>query len=94
MCNPFRVSHDPYVGNYLVASRDIAPLEVVLTDKPAVVAPQSKPLCLACLREVDTESGAMFKTECGVIMCGEEKCSGKMEKEGMSKGTTCEKMLS
>ena len=97
MCNPFVVSHDSYVGNFLVASRDIAPMEVVFTDRPAVVAPQSKPLCLVCLREVDREEDSAEKTTeeaeaaaaafqckggCGVWMCGQKGCSGEMDPEG------------
>ena len=75
--------HDPYVGRYLRACRDIAPLETVFTDIPAVVAPQSKPLCLRCLREVDPEGNAQTcKGGCGMLMCGEDGCDGVMDEEG------------
>ena len=31
-CFPIRVEHNPEVGRFLVASRDLAPLDVVLAD--------------------------------------------------------------
>jgi len=48
----FEVKHRPEVGRYLVASRDIQPLEVILEDDPAVFGPNNNtgPVCLACLR--------------------------------------------
>ena len=40
------------VGRYMVAKRDLEPGEVIFTDKPAVIGPDSNsiPLCLVCWR--------------------------------------------
>jgi hypothetical protein len=48
---PLEVRRNSTVGRYIVASRAVKPLEMVLKDYPAVVATQSKPACLVCLRQ-------------------------------------------
>ena len=54
-CLPFKVAYSPDVGRYLVASRDIKPLELVLWDTAAAVGPaaDSVPVCLECFSKVD-----------------------------------------
>ena len=54
-CLPFKVTYSPQVGRYLVASRDIKPLELVLWDTAAAVGPaaDSVPVCLECFSKVD-----------------------------------------
>lgn len=54
-CLPFKVAYSPQVGRYLVASRDIKPLELVLWDMAAAVGPgaDSVPVCLECFSNVD-----------------------------------------
>jgi len=48
----FRIANISGKGSCLLATRDIAPLEIILADKPAVVAPNhsSQPVCLGCLK--------------------------------------------
>ena len=50
-----QVCYTPEVGRHLVASRDIAPLELVLWDTAVVVGPcaDSVPVCLECMDKVD-----------------------------------------
>ncbi len=55
MCLPFEVHENETLGRFLIASRDIEPLEIVLRDIPAVLAPQSRPVCLICLRSVTNQ---------------------------------------
>ena len=54
-CLPFRVAYSDTVGRYLVASRDIKPLELVLWDTAAALGPcaDSVPVCLECGDKVD-----------------------------------------
>ena len=54
-CLPFRVAFSDTVGRYLVASRDIKPLELVLWDTAAATGPcaDSVPVCLECGDKVD-----------------------------------------
>ncbi len=44
------------VGRYVEATRDIAPLEVIMEDEPAVYGPEhdTVPVCLECLERYDT----------------------------------------
>ena len=35
-----------------MAARDIAPLEIILQDKAAVVAPEQDDVCLECLKDL------------------------------------------
>ncbi len=43
------------VGRYVVATRDIEPLELILVDTPAIYGPNhdSVPACMECLLPVD-----------------------------------------
>ena len=54
-----QVQHSPTVGRFLVASRDIQPLELVLWDKAAAVGPgaDTLPVCLECFRKVEGREG-------------------------------------
>ncbi len=58
----FSVGRHPVVGRFARATRDIAPLEVALAERPAVVFPQTRhgPVCLVCLRR---EGGGRDKTQ-------------------------------
>jgi len=74
-CLPFKVCHSPEVGRYLVASRDIKPLELVLWDRAAAVGPgaDALPVCLECFGKVD---GSFLCPKCQFPLCG-TKCVGK-----------------
>ncbi len=64
ICLPFRVGRDKTKGRHFLATRDIAPLELVLTDRPSVVGPPTvtKPTCLGCL---DPLTQLMFRSHMG-----------------------------
>lgn len=67
-CYPFIVKTSSKVGRYVVASRDIAPCEVILRENPAVVGPYTPttPLCLTCFRTVDM---TYLCPDCNLPMC-------------------------
>ena len=50
-----QVSYSPDVGRYLVAARDIKPLELVIWDAADAMGPSadSVPVCLECFAKVD-----------------------------------------
>ena len=54
ICLPYKVCKSEIFGRYFVATRDIEPLELILSDKPAVIIPtkQEYPGCIQCLRQV------------------------------------------
>ena len=43
------------MGRYIIATRDLKPGELILTESPIVIGPQavSPPVCLACYKPVD-----------------------------------------
>ena len=49
---PWRVDSLPNCGRVLIATRDIAPFELVLADTAFVMAPNDLPVCLGCLGQV------------------------------------------
>ena len=49
---PWRVDSLPNCGRVLIATRDIAPFELVLADTALVMAPNDLPVCLGCLGQV------------------------------------------
>jgi len=73
-CFPFKVMRRPEVGRYVVATRDVAPSEIILEENPAVFGPEhdTPPVCLECLTAVD---GSFTCAKCGLPLCGEECAS-------------------
>ena len=86
-CFPFMVEQRPEVGRFVVAVRDIEPLELVMWDNAACLGPRMgcPPCCLQCLKRTD---GKFFCPECGWPMCGEQ-CS-KVRNFGQNKYTNLE----
>jgi len=72
-CFPFMVEQREGVGRYVVAVRDIEPLELVMWDSAAALGPRMgcAPCCLQCLKPVD---GSYFCQVCSWPVCN-EKCS-------------------
>ncbi|XP_040575619.1 SET domain-containing protein SmydA-8 isoform X1 [Lepeophtheirus salmonis] len=70
-CFPFIVRKSKSFGRYMIAARDINPLELILSEQPAVVGPYSKKLpgCLNCFRLVDD---SYHCSKCGVPVCDKE----------------------
>ena len=48
----YDIGKSPEVGRYMLAKRDLEPGEVIFTDQPAVIGPDSSslPLCTVCWR--------------------------------------------
>merc|ERR1719273_2079917 len=70
-------------GRYLVATRDISPLELVMTDQPCVVGPPVTP-CQGCqvpLCSSSCQAGPRHKTECQVF----QRMDVKMELDDLNK---------
>ena len=63
----------------MVACRDIDPLELILSEHPAVVGPYSKTSlgCLQCLRRVD---GSYTCPDCGLPVCDAECAAGDLHR--------------
>jgi len=74
-----KVKFSADVGRYLVASRDIKPLELVLWDTAVAVGPcaDSVPVCLECFAKVD---GTYFCPKCKFPLCGEKCVDKKLHK--------------
>ena len=51
----FQVCSSPDLGRYLVATRDLKPGELVISETPLVLGPQAVtiPICLACYKPAD-----------------------------------------
>ena len=49
---PWRVDSLPHCGRVLIATRDIAPFELVLADSALALVPNDVPVCLGCLGQV------------------------------------------
>lgn len=73
---PFMVTEVTGKGTCLFAIRDIDPLEIILSDRPAVVAPNhtTPPVCLGCLQIVD---GSSVCPGCSYPVCSVE-CSNSV----------------
>lgn len=74
------VNSDPcvFLGfRFMVAARDINPLELILIEEPAVVGPYSKSSigCLQCFKKVD---GTYRCRRCQFPMCGDVCASGRL----------------
>jgi len=56
-CLPFTIARCPDKGRYVVATRDIEPLEVIIEDQAASLGPKqlTRPVCLSCLAPVSGE---------------------------------------
>jgi len=71
-CCAFKVcsSSDQTMGRYIIATRDLKPGELILTESPLAIGPPAvtPPLCLACYKPVD---GRYRCPKCGWPMCNE-----------------------
>ena len=49
---PFAVKESKKVGRYMVATRDLKPGEMIISETPLVIGPQAVtiPVCLACYK--------------------------------------------
>ena len=73
-CSPFKIVSSPGVGRHLVATRDISPGEVILTEVPITCGPKqyTAPVCLGCHKFVPLSGYRCPR--CDWPMC-DEKCA-------------------
>ena len=72
------------VGRYVIATRDIEPLEPILVDYPAAFGPNhdTSPACLECLLPVNEENVHLCEL-CGLPLCSPStSCGIKRSSEG------------
>lgn len=51
VCRPFEVRSSPELGKYLIASRDLSPGDVIISEHPLIVGPKlhsEQPICVGC----------------------------------------------
>jgi len=79
VCMPFTVRVQEGLGRYVVATRDIAAMEVILEDTPAVLGPnyETEAVCVECLGRVN---GSVLCHLCNLPMCSEECRDGPRHK--------------
>ena len=78
-CFPFMVEQKEGVGRFVVAVRDIEPLELIMWDNAAAIGPKmgGPPVCLQCLKPVD---GSYRCENCKWPMCNKKCADGKVHK--------------
>ena len=79
-CQPFRLKYGEK-GRYLIATRDIKPLQLIMTDQPCVVGPPAKtvPVCLECLAPLTPSSPPC--PGCSVPLCSPSCFSGPLHQQ-------------
>jgi len=72
-CRPFIVKRNPVVGRYLVASRNIHPLETILCEAPFCVGPSRErvPVCVECLQVVVEVEESGRCSGCNLPLCSQ-----------------------
>ena len=70
------------VGKYLVATRDISPLDLILVDYPVAFGPNhdTAPVCLECLLPIN-ENSVCNCPSCGLPLCSKSSCREQRELE-------------
>ena len=78
-CFPFMVEQKEGVGRYVVATRDIEPLELVMWDNAAALGPRMgcSPACLQCLKPAD---GSFRCGNCNWPVCDQKCADGNAHK--------------
>ena len=71
MCLPYKISFTNEKGRIVVATRDIKPLELIMSDEPFVIGPsrQQQIVCVECLVPVD---GNIRCKDCNFPLCHPE----------------------
>ena len=79
VCLPFTIRYSETMGHYMVATRDIKQMELILREEPVMVGPYlrpDQPHCVQCFKLV---RGAGFEwcERCGFPVCGDQCSSGQ-----------------
>lgn len=79
-CFPFLIKRSPKKGRFMVATRDIEPLEMILWEKPAVIGPYTKDAagCLQCFKQMTTQRAC---SQCGLPVCSPKCEQGRLHQE-------------
>lgn len=80
-CHAWEIGHDPDLGRYLLATRDLAPGDAILSETPLVWGPSihaNQRLCVGCGRqcgEIDVRCGKCYWPAC------QPDCEGLFDKK-------------
>ncbi len=80
-CLPIRVKETDSVGRFLVATRDLEPLDLILSD---IARPSGPPhddtiVCLTCYTPVpEPEGKRSICTNCGLAFCSTQCCKDEI----------------
>ncbi|EDW66288.2 SET domain-containing protein SmydA-8 isoform X2 [Drosophila virilis] len=77
----FRVAHSELFGRYLVANRQLAAGELLITEQPLAIGPcvSCEPVCLGCYRPVQLTAQQYRCAGCGWPLCG-ASCRGMQQR--------------
>ncbi|XP_064539705.1 SET domain-containing protein SmydA-8 isoform X2 [Drosophila montana] len=77
----FRVAHSELFGRYLVANRQLAAGELLITEQPLAIGPcvSCEPVCLGCYRPVQLTVQQYRCPGCGWPLCG-ASCRGLQQR--------------
>ncbi|KAH8304072.1 hypothetical protein KR059_000002, partial [Drosophila kikkawai] len=80
---PYRIEKSEIYGRYLVASRQLEPGELLITEEPLAIGPcvSGDPVCLGCYRPVTLASDQYRCPACAWPLCG-PSCSGLNHRHG------------
>ena len=84
--NCFSILDSSSAGRYMVATKDISALDLILKEEAAVLGPKlhHKPVCLECFEEVKLDTFVACK------MCGLPFCSVLCRQAGVIRPVECE----
>lgn len=83
-CFPFKVQRSKDLGQYIVATRDLQPLDLVLRDTALPSGPPHDPtvVCLSCYTVLGDSSKTPAKcSQCGLPMCSQECVQDDIHRE-------------
>lgn len=68
ICFPFRVAYNDRVGHYLVSTRDLSPLDIIIREKTGMptgpLADTREPICLSCYSVLMSDENQTLATNC------------------------------
>ena len=75
-CLPYRIENSPGLGRYVVATRDILPTELIISEAAAALGPcqNTQPRCLTCLASMDQmdPEKIVWCDKCNFPFCSEQ----------------------
>ena len=81
-CLPYRIENSPGLGRYVVATRDILPTELIISEAAAALGPcqNTQPRCLTCLASMDQmdPEKIVWCDKCNFPFCSEQCASSDL----------------